>query len=131
VIFPFRFKDKKLRALGVNDTSSTEGRFLVRWILFLEEEIIEDREEVAKCLKTLRRELEKEFPALKTSVVQERIVYLSSISGDHPVPTRTLNILPDLIYLGAELRMEDAEESLRNLDMILNNCQHFETLLSF
>jgi len=122
IVFPFRFKENKLRALG-SETSFVEGettRHFLNWLLFLDEEISEDREEVAKCLRALRRELEKEFPELKGLIKSERIIFLSGISGEEPLTGKSLSILPDVVYFGPELELEqESSKGLRNIDLTL------------
>ena len=131
MVFPFRYKDSRLRALGVNATwpPPTAERSLVHWLLFLGREITDDREELAKCIRTFKRELQKEFPELKTSTLSEKIVYLPLISGEIPAPLRSLRLLPDLLYVGPQARLADTDESLRNLDRTLNNCSRFEEII--
>ncbi len=128
IVFPFRFKDKKLRAIGVERQNAVGATnpFTIEWLLFLDEEIAEDREEVAKCLRTMRREIEKEFTGLKAAIKQERIVYLSQISGESPVLGESLEILPDVYYVGSQLSVSEADEELRNLDLAVTNFRHWE-----
>lgn len=128
VVFPFRHKDKKLRALGVHEPGSSE-KANMHWLMFLEEAIAEDREEVAKCVRALKRELQKEFPELKENTKNERIVYLSSLSGNTPSPVKSLTVLPGIIYLGPQARPPGSNEELRNLDRIVDNCRRFEDSL--
>jgi hypothetical protein len=123
VVFPFRYKDKKLRALGTAEM--TEAGPLVRWILMLEEEIADDREEVAKCVRTLKRELMKEFPELKDRIKNERIMFLPKVLWEKPIAVKGLELLPDLLYLGAQVKLPNTKEEPRNLDRILDNCHFF------
>ena len=127
VVFPFRFKDHKLRALGTQ-TPSGDHRSL-HWLLFLPEVIAENREEVAKCVRTLRRELEKEFPEMKAAIKSERIVYLPAISGEVPRRVKTLNLLPRVFYLGPEITIREEEGELRNIDVIVDNCKALQGIL--
>lgn len=123
VVLPFRYKDSKLRALGIAEKS------LLHWMLFLEEEISEDREEVAKCVRALKRELQKEFPTLKEVTTGERILYCTSINGGKPADVKSLDILPDVMYIGPQVRLQESNETLRNLDRTLANVRHFEQTL--
>jgi protoporphyrinogen oxidase len=131
VVFPFRFKDSRLKALGMRSSwpIPPQEKSLTHWLLFLEKELAEDREEIAKCVRTFHRELEKEFPALKENLRTERIVYLPSISGEKPVAAKTLNVLPDLYYVGPEITLGDKQDTARNLDLTLSNCQQLYTAL--
>ena len=125
MVLPFRYKDTKLRALGVR---STERH--AHWMLFLGQEIIEDREELAKCIRTFKRELQKEFPELKAAICSERIVYLPTISGETPTTAKSLELMPDVVYLGPEIRLPDTDEGLRNIDRTLDNCRRFEETIA-
>ena len=130
VVFPFRYKDNRLRALGVNaPVREGEAGHLVHWMVFLEDNLLENREETAKCLRALRRELRKEFPELETAVKQERIVYLPNITEDSVLPVKSLEVFPDVLYLGSELEPEDGPQGLRNLDRTLSNCKSFQGVI--
>ena len=132
MVFPFRYKDNRLHALGVNSAwpPATSERSFVHWLLFLGREITDDREELAKCIRTLKRELLKEFPDLKTAILSEKIVYLPLISGETPAALRSLSLMPDLLYVGPQARLADTDDSLRNMDRTLNNCSRFEETLA-
>jgi hypothetical protein len=118
VVLPFRFKEWKLRALGLAGTGESPR---VQWILFLEDEILEDREEVAKCVRTLKREIAKEFPQAPELSAREKLTYLPCISGEDPVEWKSILISPDVAYFGPEARLEGMDESWRNLDLTLAN----------
>ncbi len=118
VVLPFRFKDWKLRALGFGSTS---GAPRVQWILFLEDEILDDREEVAKSVRTLKREMQKEFPAVAELTVKEKLTYLPVLSGETPVEWKSMLVTPDIAYFGPETRLEGMDESWRNMDLTLAN----------
>lgn len=124
VVFPFRYKETKLRALGVPEASN------LHWLLFLEDEIADDREEIAKCVRALKREILKEFPDLKEKTQSERIVYLTEIVTGNPAPVKSLNVLPDVLYIGPQVRLPESGEELQNLDRIIDNCRRFEATLT-
>lgn len=128
VSLPFRFKDHTLRALGNLSPGQGEGSQL-EWMVFLPPEIFENREEVAKCVRTLKREMGKEFSWLETSATGGRLVYLDSISGDTQTGAKSLAILPDVYYVGPQIAVTDSEEPLHNLDRVIDNCSRFEKLL--
>jgi hypothetical protein len=128
IVFPFRFKEKKMRAFGVGETPTTEGQTL-HWLLPLENDFADDHEEVAKCLRTLKREIEKEFPEIKENLVAERIVYLSSASSEIPSEVKSPEILPGLFYLGPQILIEESSESLRDLDVVLQNLKFIRNSL--
>ncbi len=123
VILPFRFKEWHLRALAFN---SPAGPARVQWVLFLEDEILDDREEVAKCVRTLKREIAKEFPNLGALTLKEKLTYLPVISGETPVEWKSVLISPDIAYFGPETRLEGMDESWRNLDLTLANYPAFK-----
>lgn len=118
VVLPFRFKEWRLRALGF---SSQAGLSRLQWVLFLEDEILDDREEVAKCVRTLKREIAKEFPAVAELTLKEKLTYLPVISGETPVEWKSVLISPDIAYFGPETRLQGMDESWRNLDLTLAN----------
>jgi len=119
-VFPFRFKDRRLRALGWNRRQSQ-----VRWWIFLDEIVSGDSEEVAKCIRAFKREVEKEFPELRKMIRSERIVFHHEIPKKKTT-TKKLEIYPSIFYLGPELRIESNGESLTELDLIVENCRIFE-----
>lgn len=131
VIFPFRYKEFKLRALGMAE-QAVEGTAVhpLRWLVILDEDFAEDREEVAKCVRALKRELLKEFPELKERLTNERIVFLPKVPCETPATVKSLELVPDLIYLGAQVRLANSKEEPRDLDRILDNCQFFEGLFT-
>lgn len=122
LLFTFRFKDKKLSTIG-NFERSNEGT-RVSWILFLPKKLFEDRDEVAKCVRAMKREIYKEFPEIRDTVKNECIAYLPSISGEKPAKSDTLEVLPNVTYIGPQIRLLDSDESLLNLDLALNNLIH-------
>lgn len=133
VVFPFKFKDNRLRALGTTATFKRAGTgtqtYTTHWLLFLDSEISEDREELAKCIRAFRRELDKDFPEIKSELVQERMVFLSSISGEIPQPSKSVEIMNDVFYIGPELAVGRGGEDSRNLDRIVDNVRHLEDQL--
>ncbi len=118
VILPFRFKEWRLNALGFANSSGSSN---IQWLLFLEDEILEDREEVAKCVKTLKREISKEFPNAAELSSKEKLTYLQVISGETPLEWKSILITPDIAYFGPESRLAGTDESWRNLDLTLAN----------
>lgn len=131
VLFPFRFRDEKLRAIG-QEAELGENKFSLRWILFLENELSEDHEEVAKRLKSFRRELEKDLPESVGIITQERIVFLPGISGAKPVKPKSLEPLANILVLGPEicLAAKEEPETLTNLDLCLWNVGQFARYLA-
>lgn len=120
-VFPFRFKDRVLRALG----RALDARRL-QWMVFLPKELAEDPEEVAKCVRTARREIEKDFTEFQG--LTPKIIFCPVLSGEKPQRVETLEITPGLFYLGPELSISPQKE-LRNLDLIVRNIVSLEAKL--
>ncbi len=124
IVFPFKYKDYKMRALGVAEETVGEGLapiYTVHWMLFLVDDFADDREEVAKSLRAFRRELSKEFPEMTGRVISDRISYLPVLSGEEPVAMKSLQLHEGVFYLGPQAKRSDSKEGLRNLDQILDN----------
>lgn len=128
IALSFRFKDHVFRTLG-NLEKHADNSTRMHWLLFLPPEVVEDREEVAKCVRALKREIYKEFTSLKEKVVKERIVYLPNISGEEQAQAKSIEILPNLFYVGSQVRVEGSEAEALNLDRALENCKQFENTL--
>lgn len=129
VVFPFRFKEYRLNALGFQE-STGDGRFLFQLLLFLPEELSEDREEVAKCLRALHREFEKDFPESKAKITSEKIVFLPEVSGEEAAKVRGLEISSNVYYVGPQVYVDDADASLQNWDLIARNSRIVEAALT-
>jgi len=126
IVFPFRYKEKKMRALGVSQPHVDSS---IHWLVSLDEEISDDREEVAKCVRALKRELGKEFAELKENIKAERILFYPSMEAAEPREVKSLATLPDVFYLGSQLRREESEKDLIYFDVALDNCRYFEQSL--
>jgi len=127
VVLPFRFKDFKLRALGIPDLNDEGLPHRLHWIMFLPKELMEDREEVAKCVRTLKRELLKEFPELTQKTKREKIVYLPVLSGEETAHWASLEIAPDIYYLGPQIYLNEEQAEWRNLDLLVSNVSHLRS----
>ncbi|MBY0372248.1 hypothetical protein K2X33_16325 [bacterium] len=131
VVIPFRYKDHKLKGLGMQAPwSGTAGAHSYRFLVFLEDALLEDREELAKVVRAFKRELTRTFPDLEKAESRERIVFHPSLSGEIPVSVRSLEIYPDVVCVGSDLYTEEVspdkqEFALRNLDLTLRNCLDF------
>lgn len=121
VVMPFRYKEWKLRALAIPDVNSDSKPNRLHWMLFLPKEIIEDKEEVAKCVRTLKRELQKEFPEVSQKIKGEKIIYLPLISGEGTAHFSSLELAPGVTYLGPQVYQSEAQAELKNLDLMLAN----------
>lgn len=92
-------------------------------MVFLPKEVMEDREEVAKCVRTLKRELTKEFPELSAKTKREKIVYLPLLSGEEAVSWGSIEVGPGVFYLGPQVYLTDEQAELRNLDLLVSNVE--------
>ena len=130
VIFSFRYKDKKCSALGIHSPQIGQHvERILHWKLILEPEIAEDREEIAKCVRALKRELFKEFPELKELIKNERLIYFSSSDTRPAAVVPSLELFPDLIYVGSDVRLPNTKEELRSRDRELDNGNFFMELV--
>lgn len=116
----FRFGDGKARATG-NPLMSTDGKQTVFWTLYLDETLTENKEEVAHCLRNFRRELFRQFPDFQDLVTGERIVYLPRLALDRPLDGKSLELAPNVHYLGAEVRLKNTPEDMEHLDLLVEN----------
>lgn len=132
VVFNFRYKEKKMRTIGVQDINLENPNTPqhLNWILFVDEEVSDDREELAKCVRTMKRELQKEFPSLKDLLLKERIAFLPALSGDESTELKSLELVPHVYYLGPQVSLPETDNGLTNMDRTINNCSHFEQTLS-
>jgi hypothetical protein len=127
VVLPFRFKDFKLRALGIPDLNEDGLPHRLHCMIFLPKELMEDREEVAKCVRTLKRELLKEFPELTQKTKREKIVYLPVLSGEETAQWASLEIAPDIYYLGPLIYLHEDQAEWKNLDLLVSNVSHLRS----
>lgn len=122
IVLPFRFKDDVHKALGNRDNFAGENvRF--SWTIFLDEMLLENREEVAKCVKTFKREFFKQFPTAQEAFVRERIVFLPLISSGTSTEAKKLELFDGVFYLGSEVHLKSGNAELQNLDLLLENCR--------
>ncbi len=132
VIFPFRYKDYKLRAIGINDSKplSAAESYKMHWLVFLERELAEDREEVAKIIRAMKRELQKEFPELKTAPLREKIVFQPKVETHSPSEAKSLELFPGVFYVGPEIQLTDTLVNSSPWDITLENCKRVENMLA-
>ena len=128
MILPFRYKDHKLRALGLRDLStlSEENTHRIQWLVFLERELSDDREEVAKVIRALKRELQKEFPEIKNSLLKEKIIFQPKMDSFTPFEVKGLELFPGVFYVGPEVHLADAMANGSPLDVTIDNCKWFQ-----
>jgi hypothetical protein len=92
--------------------------------------LLENREEVAKVVRTFKRELFKQFPAAKDALKRERIVFLPLICGYSSLQAKSLRIQDGVYYVGSQVRPDEGEPSLQNLDRLIDNARRFGHLLA-
>lgn len=118
VLMPFRFKEHKLRALGISDLNEEGKRHRLHWMVFVPQSISEDKEEVAKCVRTVKREVLKEFPELSSKISKEKLVYLPLFSGEEPALLKSLELAKDVYCVGPQVNLNETQSDWRNLDLI-------------
>jgi hypothetical protein len=123
VALPIRHKDHKLQAIGNEDNE-------LHWFISIDRDDAEDREEVAKYVRTLKREIFKELPELKDKIKKEKIVFSTETAGENVVPSDTLELASGLFYVGSELGLSDEERELLHLDRMVKNCIHLQSTLA-
>ncbi|NBX92851.1 MAG: NAD(P)/FAD-dependent oxidoreductase [Proteobacteria bacterium] len=123
VVLPFRYKEWKLRALAIPDVNAESQPHRLHWMLFLPKEILEDKEEVAKCIRTLKRELQKEFPEITKKIKSEKIIYLPLISGEGSTQLSSLELTRGVYYLGPQIYQKEEQADLKNIDLLLANAE--------
>jgi len=130
-VFPFRYKDYKLRAIGINDQPQGEGSqvFKMHWLVFVERELAEDREEVAKVIRALKRELLKEFEDLKSASLREKIVFQPKVNNHSSLETKGLELYPGIFYVGPEVHLPGSVTTGSPLDLVIENCKRVEDTL--
>lgn len=132
VSFSFRYKDYKLKTIGLTDPLDGEESQHVHWVLPIEKELAEDREEIAKCVRTLKRELFKEFPDSQTKIKKEKIIFMPSIADAIHLPAKDLQVFEGITYIGPNLAVPvdtETKEEISGLDLTIHNCKKFEATL--
>ena len=97
--------------------------------VFLERELAEDREEVAKVIRALKRELLKDFPELKPLITKEKIVFHPKLDSYTATEVKGLELFPSIFYIGSEIKLSDSLVSNSPLDLTLENCKRFQEML--
>ncbi len=134
LVFPFRYKDLKVRALGVRATWAPDHAETYHWMIFLDEAQLENHEELAKIVRAFKRELTKQFPVLEEALVGERLAFHPSLSGETPVPVTSLEVFDEVVCLGPDVQTEEVSpdperHTRRNLDIVLRNTLDFFDLI--
>lgn len=129
LVFVFRYKDIKLRAIGTPGKALDPKEHLCHWTVFLEDSLLEDHEELAKVCRAFKRELTKNFPSLSGGVIRETFAFHQKW-GPPPVRSiRSLEIFEGVACLGSDCRSEALspgnDTTLSALDRELLNCQEF------
>jgi hypothetical protein len=134
LVFPFRYKDLKVRALGTRAPFAPDHPETYHWMIFLEDALLENHEELAKIVRAFKRELTKQFPVVEKGILQERIAFHTSLSGEAPVPVTSLEVFPGVACVGPDIQTEEVSPGAerhprRNLDVVLRNCLDFMDLV--
>jgi hypothetical protein len=134
LVFPFRYKDLKVRALGMRATWAPEHPETYHWMIFLEDAQLENHEELAKIVRAFKRELTKQFPILEEPLLGERLAFHPSLSGETPVPVASLEVYENVVCLGPDVQTEEVSpdperHTRRNLDVVLRNTLDFFDLI--
>jgi len=120
IVFKFRFKSNHLEAIATISPADDQG-ILVQWMVWLPESISESHEEVAKCVKSFRRELAKEFDFFSESHEASRFIFIPAITGASAITHETLHLFNDLIYFGPEIHLPSSTSQARYLDRLAAN----------
>jgi hypothetical protein len=125
-VFPLRYKDKKLNAIGIEEGSSNKT---LHWTLFIDREAAEDREEVAKYVRAIKREIQKEFPELKDRIRKEKIVFSPEVPGESAVTVESLAVLENILYVGPDVCLSESEVHLTHLDRTVSNFRNLQSTI--
>lgn len=120
-VFPFRFKDKRITALGVAGDGSD-------WVFSLDDEIAVDAEEAAKVMRTFKRELWKEFPELTETFQSERIVQFTPLFVEEPWSLASLEVAPGIFHVGTDARVGEGDS--RGFALLTEQIEWIEQTLS-
>lgn len=134
VVFPFRYKDLKVRAIGVRAPWNEGEGHIYHWMIFLEDALLDDHEELAKIVRAFKRELTKQFPALEGHLIQEKLAFHPSLSGEVPVSAASLEVFEGVACVGPDIFTEEVKQdgdtsARRNLDTVARNCMDFLDLV--
>lgn len=75
----FRFKEHRLHTVGLVDF---EPQTLIQWIVPLPSEVMENREELAKAVRSFKREIDKQAPMVSGALNRERIIYCPLLGNE-------------------------------------------------
>ena len=115
VVAPFRFKDDKLKAYGIFNQKTVDaesGSFVTNWLTIAPPKVAANNEEVAKCVKSMRREVLKEFPEVEGHIKHEKILHYECFIPDKPIIVESLEVLPSVFYVGPEMTTNEDNASL-------------------
>jgi len=120
LVFPFRFKEHRLKAYGTQIASNGATR-TIQWIAPVAPDLGDDKEELAKLVRALKRDLGKAF----TSCDLRKISYLPDWLHLHPIKEADTEILPDVHIITPQLLGWDgpSEGFLSRLDVAAGNLE--------
>ncbi len=129
LVFNFRYKDLKLRAVGTPGKSTNSAEHLCHWAVFLEDSLLEDHEELAKVCRAFKRELAKQFESLASSTIREKFAFHTEWGPPAIRSIRSLEVFDRVACLGNDCQSEalspGGDPLLSGLDRELLNCQDF------
>jgi hypothetical protein len=129
LLFGFRYKDLKLRALGTPGKSMNPSEQVCHWTVFLEDSLLEDHEELAKVCRAFKRELSKQFPSLLGSLVRETLGFHPEWGPPAARSIPSLEVFDGIACVGSDCRSEALspgnDAPFNGLDRELINCQDF------
>lgn len=115
VVTPFRFRDDKLKAYGFFNQKTVDaetGVYVTNWLTIAPPKVAANAEEIAKCVKAFRREVLKEFPEVEGHIKHEKILQYECFIPDKPIIADSLEVLPNIFYVGPEMTTNEDNASL-------------------
>ncbi len=106
VMVPFRFRDEKLKAYGFFNQKSVApdtDHYVTNWVAIAPAKVAANAEDVAKFVKSLRREMLKELPEVDGHIKHEKILHYECFVPDRPIVLESLEVLPNVFYVGPEV----------------------------
>lgn len=126
VVVTFRYKDEKLKAYGFisqKNASPESELYLSHWVTVPPHKVAANPEEIAKCVRSLRREILKEFSELDSHIKHEKIVQYECYTPAKPSVAKSLEVLPNVFYIGPESTTYDGETPLWGPEVTLHNLE--------
>ncbi len=126
VVLTFRYKDEKLKAYGFvsqKNVSPESELFVSHWVTVPPHKVAANAEETAKCVRSLRREILKEFAELESHIKHEKILSYDCYTPAKPSVAKSLEVLPNVFYVGPEATNYDGDTPLWGPEVTLHNLE--------